>query len=75
MSVIVDVEHISNYLLQMTIYITRQFSEEHPEQICQQRSSKVQSLLSKVVTVIQLSPFHSGKKESVDHIPKEVGLL
>jgi hypothetical protein len=75
MSDAMDVGHSVAYLLQMTINITCQFSEEHSEQICQQRSGKVQSFLSKMVTVIQLSPFHGGKKESVDHVPKEVGLL
>jgi hypothetical protein len=59
----------------MTIYVTRQFSEQHPEKVRQQRSSKVQPLLSKVVTVIQLSPFHRSQKESVDHVAKEVRFL
>lgn len=75
MSIAIDVGRLSTYLLQMTIYITRQFSEEHPEKICQQRSGKVQSLLSEVVTIIKLSPLHGSEKESVDHVPKEVGLL
>jgi hypothetical protein len=59
----------------MTIHITRQFSEEHPKQIGQERSSKVQPLLPKVVTVIQLSPFHGGKEEPVYHVAKKVRLL
>jgi hypothetical protein len=75
MSDVMDVGHSVAYLLQMTIDITRHFSEKHPEQVCQQRSGKVQSLLSKVITVIQLPPFHGGKKESVDHVPKEIGLF
>ena len=69
------VRRISTHLLQMTIYVTRQFSEQHPKQICQQRPSKVQPLLSKVVAVIKFSPFHGGEQESVDHVAKEVGFL
>ena len=68
-------ERISTHLLQMTIYVTRQFSEQHPEQICQQRPSKVQPFLSKMIAIIQLSPFHGGEKESVDHVTKKVGFL
>ena len=51
----------TTHLLQVPIHIPRQLSEKHPEEIREKRARKVQSLLSEVITIVQLSPLHGSK--------------
>ena len=61
--------------MQIPIDVLCQLPEQHTEQVRKQRSCKIQTLLSEVVTVIQISPFKSGKQQTVDHVAKKVRLL
>jgi hypothetical protein len=67
--------HSGAYLLEMAVQISCELTEQHPEQVCQKRTSKVKTLLAEVVTIIELAAFESGKEEPVDHVSEEVRLL
>ena len=49
-------------LLQVSVNILGELPEEHAEEVGQQRSSKIQSLLSEMVTIIEVSPLHSSEE-------------
>ncbi len=62
-------------LLQVTIDIASDFAEEHAEQVGHKRTTKVDTLLAEVITVIDLTTVKGSQQETVDHVTEEVGLL
>lgn len=62
------------YLLQVSEDISRKLPEQKSEQVCQQRPSQIQPLLSEVITVVQIPSLQLGQDQSMNHVPEEVCL-
>lgn len=61
--------------MQIAVNFPCELLEQHTEKRGKQRSSKIQALLAKVITIVELTALKSGKRETVDHVPEEEGLL
>ncbi|KAH3669443.1 hypothetical protein OGAPHI_001564 [Ogataea philodendri] len=61
--------------LHVSVNVSRELSKQNSEQVSKKRTSQVQSLLTKVISVIWLFSFQSTKKQSVDNVTKEVSLV
>lgn len=59
----------------MPVDVLGQLAEEHAEERREQGSGEIQTLRSKVISVVQLPPLQRREQEPVDHVPEEVGLL
>ena len=66
---------ILTYLLQIAVHIPGQLPEQHTEQIREERSRQIQPLLSKVITVVQISSFKRGEEKTMNHVSEEVRLF
>lgn len=59
----------------MSVDIFCQFTEQHAEQRCQQRTGEIESLGAKVVSVVELSSVQCREQQSMNHVAEEVCLL
>jgi hypothetical protein len=63
------------HLLKMTVNVLGQLAEEHPEERSEERTRQIESLGSKVISVVEIPPLQRREQETMDHVPEEVGLL
>lgn len=62
-------------LLQVAVDVASELLEQDTEQTGEQGTSQVETLLAKVVTVVELATTKSSRTQAVDHVTQEVGLL
>lgn len=62
-------------LLQVAVDVTRELFEEDSEEIGKKWTSEIETLLSKVITVIELATAKGSGTQSVNHVSQEVCLL